>query len=563
MEQGYKGRSNKFGKQIIDFCKHIAGSSAVTAIAMVQGNNNEKTLLQIVAIIHSFQPRVMSYIKKIDERTIFVLAVDQWVFERDIEKGFLGEATASKLIFPYLALSGKEYLYKREIALKKRLILEAIENLISSFPELAHHIQIKPEYFIYEIILSRIRVFPLLAYTISDLMDEGKLKNETKELQSYLQALNCLEKEQKITYTNGFVKIDEKFASSSRTPKIKLVNLSRNAPRTIFNSFFGVFPHLANVFSQNTEVLLKAQKINWTKQVNQYTPFINPQKYVFFETAYGLVSLAENLDIKGFAEKMLINKETDSFKIKPIGGILNDVYLIDAFIEGVEKKVLVKRFKDWSGFKWYPLNLWSFGARSFVVSGQARLAKECITSEFLSSKGFDVPEILHVSNAERLIFMEFIDGDNLTEAIKRIAMAGNDTRIKNELGTVSRYGEILARVHSLGYALGDTKPENTIVKPDGTIYLLDFEQASEKSDKSWDIAVFLYYCGHYLQSINSIMKAEDIAKSFISGYLKAGGDVNTVRKSGDNKYTRIFSIFTMPAIILAMSNACKKTEINR
>ena len=57
-----------------------------------------------------------------------------------------------------------------------------------------------------------------------------------------------------------------------------------------------------------------------------------------------------------------------------------------------------------------------------------------------------------------------------------------------------------------------------------------------------------------------IAKAESIAKAFINGYLKAGGDVDVIKKAGSPKYTRIFSIFTMWNIISVISNVCKKTE---
>ena len=65
--------------------------------------------------------------------------------------------------------------------------------------------------------------------------------------------------------------------------------------------------------------------------------------------------------------------------------------------------------------------------------------------------------------------------------------------------------------------LGDTKPDNILVKPDGSIYMIDFEQASQnhKGDKAWDIAVFLYYAGHYIYPINGEAKAEAVAKAFI------------------------------------------------
>jgi hypothetical protein len=92
---------------------------------------------------------------------------------------------------------------------------------------------------------------------------------------------------------------------------------------------------------------------------------------------------------------------------------------------------------------------------------------------------------------------------------------------------------------------------------------LDFEQASHGGDKAWDVAVFLYYAGHYLQPWYSNDKAEYIARAFVTGYLKGGGDVNTVKKAGASKYTRVFSVFTMPSIMLAMSNVCKKIEVQQ
>ncbi len=99
-----------------------------------------------------------------------------------------------------------------------------------------------------------------------------------------------------------------------------------------------------------------------------------------------------------------------------------------------------------------------------------------------------------------------------------------------------------------------------LIKKDGTIFLIDFEQATQGGDKAWDIAVFLYYCGHHLQPFNSSNKAESIAKAFIDGYLRGGGNVDNVQKAGAAKYTRVFSIFTMPPIMLAISNLCKKTQ---
>ena len=556
--------SDELNNRILDFCRHVAGSSDVTAIAQVDNYSNksinEKPIIDVMLVAKNFQPRLMRYIETFNEQTIFVLAVDQWIFERDIDVGLLGEAIASKLIFPHSPLYGKAYLESKEVALKKRLILELLQNLASNFPELTSRIQIKPQYFMYEVLLNRIRVFPLLAYDAAGLINGLKL-NEVENLSGYSKALKLLEAEEKIYFSDEYVKMSKRFLVDCQDSRIKLVNLSKNAPRAIFTSIFGTFPQLINIISQSTEAFVKSQKINWRKQQVQPYLFVDPQKYVFFQTSTGLLSLSDKIDIKGFAQKMLLNP-SDNIEVEPIGGMLNDVYLIKARGNGIETKVLAKRFKDWSGFKWFPLTVWSLGARPFSITARARLAKECAISEFLYNEGFNVPKILHVSNAKRLIFMEYIEGESLSQAIKRIAAATENQTFDVELAHLEKAGEILANVHAHNIVLGDTKPENMLVKSDGTIYMIDFEQATEdaKGDKAWDVAVFLYYSGHYLQPLYGTGKAEAIAKTFINGYLKGGGKVDVIKKAGTPKYTRVFGIFTMWNIISAIANVCKKTE---
>jgi len=568
LNQDSIGTSNELYNQIHDFCRHIAGPAQVTAISLFDnysmGMSSIKAPLEIVLVIHDFQPRLMSYVKIVNGRSIIVLAVDQWVFERDVERGFLGEALAGNLIFPYTTLYGRDYLHAHEIMLKKRLILELLENLVLSFPELSYRIHVKPQYFMYEVMLSRVRVFPPLAYGLSNFMNGVTLKKEAESvLRGYIEALNQLEKEKKITLSEGYVMIPKKLVVESQNPKVRFTNISKNAQRTLFTSLFGVFPQLMNFFSKNTETFLKLQTVTMKKEANLARNFVDPQKYVFVPTAEGLVSLADGVDIEAFARKTLLNGENAKIKLEAVGGVLNDVYLIKAYPNGIEKKVLVKRFKDWSGFKWFPLTLWSFGTRTFAVLGRSRLARECAISEYLRCEGFNVPKILHVNHNERLVFMEYIEGENLSNAIKRIATSKSREKAEKDLNKIMRVGEILAQVHSRNVALGDTKPENIIVDPKDKIYLLDFEQASRDGDKAWDVAEFLYFSGHYLQPLYSNGKAESIARAFISGYLRGGGDANTIKKAGASKYTRVFSVFTMPSTIFAISNVCRKTEALR
>jgi tRNA A-37 threonylcarbamoyl transferase component Bud32 len=521
---------------------------------------SSKSTVQVLIVIRHFAPRIMTHVRVIDGRNVVFFAVDQWIFERDVERGFLGEAFARFLIFPYAKLTEDDYLHAQELILKKRLILELLENIVQSYPEFSYRIHIKPEYFMYEVMLNGVRVFPPLAYGTSYILcNDASTEKIEFVLKGFMDALFILEKEGAITFSDGYVMLSNSFIDSHKNIGIRFANSAKIAPRALFTSFFGVFPQLLNFLSQNSEALLKFQTPPWRKESSFAKSFVDPQKFIFIPTGQGLVSLADKVDIRGFAKKVLENGAYEKVKVEEFGGVLNDVYLMKACVGNTEKKILVKRFKDLSSFKWFPLSMWSIGVRSFALLGKSRLERECAINEALTRAGFCVPKLLHVSANERLVFMEFIEGENLSHAIKRIALADNWKKIETDLSLIKQVGSTYAKVHELNVVLGDTKPENVMVQADGKLCLIDFEQSSHGGDKSWDVACFLFYSGHYLP-INGETKAEAVSKAFIAGYLAGGGNLDIIKCAGVQKYTRIFGVFTLPGILRAMASTCKETK---
>jgi tRNA A-37 threonylcarbamoyl transferase component Bud32 len=556
-----KHPDGKLKRQIVSFCRRIAGSCQITTACIVGdyalGLTDAKTV-EVLLVIRGFQPRLMSYVKILDDRSVIVFAVDEWVFERDVERGFLGEALAEEIIFPYVALKNEDYLHLQEVKLKKRLILELFENLVLDFPELSYNFHIKPEYFMYETMMSRARLFPPMIYTVLNFMQNDAEKENAKlVMRRYLEALRELEEEDVISFSDGYVKISKKFVEKVESKKIRFINVFKTAERALFNSLLGTFSKTLGFLSQNRGM----NSFQWdirenSKSIHQLE---DPLKYLCIPTARGLVPLSAKMGIEAFARKVLSRGEAAEIEIKKIGGVLNDVYLVSASANNDREKVVVKRFKDWSSFKWFPLNLWTLGTRTFAVLGRLRLERECAINQQLYSMSLDVPKILHVSHGERLIFMEYVEGEKLDKTIKRIVKSQTDESLKNELGIISRVGEKFAKVHALGIALGDTKPENIMVREKNReICLLDLEQGSRKGDKVWDIAEFLYFTGHYLPPLVGTHPAERITKAFVEGYLEAGGDVKLVRKVGNPKYTKVFSIFTFPNVIFAISSTCRQ-----
>jgi len=321
----------------------------------------------------------------------------------------------------------------------------------------------------------------------------------------------------------------------------------------------GVLPQMMNVLSQNRATFLNLPRM-LSEGITTVGPFVDPENLVFVKTANGLVPLANRMDVGAFARKVLMTDEGAQIRVTSMGGILNDVYLVSANVDSKEKKVVVKRFRDWSNFKWFPLTLWSIGTRTFTVLGSSRLERECAINRLLHSEGIAVPELLYVSPNRRLVFMEYIPGENVSLTIRRIADPKNYGNQAKDIGLISKVGSLFARVHSVGVSLGDTKPENILVDREGQIYLTDLEQAGRNGDQAWDVAEFLYYSGHYVSPFVEARRVEMMAQSFIKGYMQGGGNVKTVNNAAKTKYTKVFSVFTFPNVMLIISNACRKAE---
>jgi hypothetical protein len=85
-------------------------------------------------VLYDYQPKIMSYVRLINGRNVVFFVVDQWIFGRDVERGFLGEALASLLIFPYITVENGTYLHGQEVSLKRRLITELLGKLGLQLP---------------------------------------------------------------------------------------------------------------------------------------------------------------------------------------------------------------------------------------------------------------------------------------------------------------------------------------------------------------------------------------------------------------------------------------------
>jgi len=375
-------------------------------------------------------------------------------------------------------------------------------------------------------------------------------------MRGYLEALNELAKEKQITFSNGYIKITRKLIDTIRGRKLRLPLFLKSFQRAALHHILNVLPKMMSLLTQDEDIFMKTHQE--VKAETLTFQLEDPKKYLLIPTPLGFATLSDKTNIEDFVRKVIPGGEVLDVKIEEIGGVLNSVYLLTFQRNHEKQKVVVKKFKDWYGFKWFPLALWTLGTKSFAVLGRSRLEREYSVNQFLHSQGFPVPRILYMSLQQSLVFEEYIEGKSLTEIIKHIISSKEKNIAK--IALVREVGRKIAEAHTLGVSLGDCKPENIIVTKDGKTCFVDLEQATRNGNQAWDVAEFLYYSGHYVSPISTADTAVTIAKEFIRGYLEAGGKQETVKKAGSARYTKVFSIFTPPQVLLAVSNICKKSE---
>ena len=535
----------KFLSFILDKCRE-AVSNRIFA-ACIYGLPPSKALkkfgtLNVLVIVKDFGERVRGYRKRVNGIELKIIASDKEIFEKDVKNEFLGGFLSDALLTIYTPLLNTEYLRKHELFVKIRTLRAIIENLILEYPEFCREMLIKPEYFIYELARRKVKIFPLFRHGVS-LFFREIVREERLEpiLERFRLSFKKLEENDVIEILDGYIKI--KLSFIDRLKKQKLKTFFRKIQKKALTTILDLIPEASGplIFEDLTVKGLK-----------------NSEKYLYIPTSIGLVSLAERTSVDDFVSKLTPDAKISRIEFKEIGGILNSVYLLKIkFEDESEKCVVVKKFKDWLGLKWFPITLWTLGTKSFAVLGESRLEKEYAINKFLRSKGFNVPEILYVSPKKGLIFQEYIEGVPSVKIVKQILLDKREDLTQN-LELIRRIGAEIAKVHAYNVCIGDSKPENILIMHDNRIFFVDLEQASRGGDKAWDVAEFLYYSGHYALITSPIEAVKKLTKSFIRGYLDAGGDEKIIKEAGSAKYTKVFSIFALPHVILTISNLCKK-----
>ncbi len=215
------------------------------------------------------------------------------------------------------------------------------------------------------------------------------------------------------------------------------------------------------------------------------------------------------------------------------------------FNDGGVKLLVYKRYTGLRGLKWIPVEWYIFPAATFNLNPRRLLINEVSFNLKLRSLGFKTPKIYAVSWRRRSVLMEYVHGKQLPQHLR-------DGRFK----VFYRVGESLARLHSKGICLVDTRPQNMIVDDRGDLVFIDLEQARTRGDRAWDIALHIYYSVKFTLNRD---KARSIVSTFAQGYLEKG-DAEDLKRATAAKYLRVFLPLVLPPTLKAVVSELKKTS---
>jgi len=452
-----------------------------------------------------------------------VITVGAKGFESDCVEEKLGGAAASLLLLPYKPLIGGEFLRQMEVKYKRHVILESLQNLILEHRLASNRLLIRPEYFLFD----KLKKFSMIYLPLRPLLRSCFEKYPEKSLSSALSglklALDSLVSEGVLIERNGSYSPSEEHISTvlSRSPTLlKLSNELEHVFRLYLNA------SLSSPIDPLMEISLDLSALKPVK-------LPDPLEFVERETALGSQPLRVEFGVKEFIEK-LYGVKPEKVRVKRAASVLNSTYVVEFPLNGSLRRIFVKRYLNWTDFKWAVAWLWSIGVKNFSLFASIRMSNEIYFVNKLMEHGFNTAEILHVNWSRKLLFQRFIEGENLLEALASSENEEFEDRSR-------RVGELLARIHKNGICLGDCNPFSFLFSSSGEIYLVDLEQCSYDDSYSWDLAELLYYTTRYLKPD----QVEKFASSLIEGYLRFG-NADVVLQALDLKYARVLAPLILP-----------------
>lgn len=466
------------------------------------------------------------------------ILVDKRVMEADAKSARLGEFVSGRLLNVYEPLINREFFKKVEVDYKTRVVEEEVCKIVSDYGELAKELLIHIDYFLFSRLKSRAGFYPPALY--SYVMTYGgnlKERNLMTSRSGFIEAVERLKGMGMLEREGDHVRILEARKSSwLQALSIHTKMTVRSIAHYLVHGYAGRVKPSVMIREFLSKVSRRATMPEVPKELK------NPK--CLWRLRYGKL-ITEGDWVEGLARTLGFN----DFEVKEEGPgeFYSTTTMMTIKGEEREERLAVKRFRDLMSIKWLALDIWALASKKFDLTPLSRLKREYMALKELKELNVCTKELIAVALDDRILVSRYMEGRDLGSIISEILAGGGD------LEMVERYGELMSKIHSACYYLGDSKPSNVIVH-NGRLCVVDLEQAGRGGDKAWDIAEFLYYSMKL--TLNS-KAASSLVKAFLKGYLKHGSK-DLVRKVTGVRYVRPFEPFVSPNILSSVLKAIRE-----
>ena len=483
----------------------------------------------VLIVLEEYKPTVRyRYLQ--GEVPVSALLVDAKALREDAEKAKLGEFVVGRLLNIYEPVLGAEYLRSVEVAYKKRVVLEALRDLASTYGELSTILLIPPEYFLFDKLKKRATIYPPAYYSYVKTYGVSYcVRNLEATLEGFREALKEIERQGLITLIDGRARV--KHSGIRVNQMAKIFSIITYASRGITQYAVHSYAGRVGLDVVGKEIF---SKLNRSRSVGEMPELLKQPTKALTVSEGRLVVDCDDW-VQDAKEYFGFDTSAET-KFKGLGEFYSTTQLLEITDGRRAQKAVVKRFKNIVAFKWALLNIWAIPTKRFEKNPDARMAYEYTALLKFRELGFNTPRILLVYLSERILVTEFLEGKSLGEIISNYLSGGSE-----DLEPVKLYGKTLAELHSKGYTVGDTKPSNTLYS-DTKLYLTDLEQAMEGGDPSWDIAEFIYYA---IKLTSPSQRIKRFIEAFKEGYLTLG-EKSVLVAAASPKYLKPFQPIILP-----------------
>jgi tRNA A-37 threonylcarbamoyl transferase component Bud32/predicted nucleotidyltransferase len=525
----------------------IEQKGSVQAIAVygsqVSGYAKKESDYDVIVVMSPFAQRIKYYYLK-GSAQCSALVVEEKAFDKDCQRSSFGEFVSGRLLNPYEALLGREYLRKNETTYKQRVMIEGLSEAYTEYGRFAENIEFPLRYFLFQKLRKRAAIYPPVVYSYAQTYgNDLRESNLEFSMIGFRKAAHGLETEGLIRFNseNDTVKVRSDKIKGGLT--FRLASTASYTARGIRQYAIHGYAGRVGLNVVGREVLSKLERVKERSELpdeisNPKSAWSLDQGKLFVESTDWFSDLLDYFEMK---------KSSTILSKKALGEIYNSTSfytLVDAQ-DGKSISIAVKRYNDVKGMKWGLLNIWSLKNTNFSVNANERMHREFRAIEQLKNLGLFTPDVLAVFLDEKILVTRYIKGKNLSSIQSEYLREESD-----DLSPQRTYGAILARVHRAGSCIGDTKPSNAILaESNSQIYLTDLEQAHANGNLAWDIAEFIYYSVRFTLREE---RARKLVNEFVSGYLEGGGDPKIIEQTSALRYRAPFQAFIAPNVLNAL-----------